>query len=146
MATTFKRVAWADLGNLLTTELNALANGAYSSLGTEYDNSTGLYLYGALLINLASLTPTTGAYLQVFMAEAIDGTNYEDAPSSTNPGYHMMLPLASVATGSATKRLTVFRFDLPASKIKFALLNGTGVSLGATSNTVKLYGGYDQAV
>lgn len=149
---TIKRVAWADLGNVLTTELNSLGNGAYSALGTEYNNTSGLYLWGALEINLASLNPTTGAYLQLFLAQAIDGTNYEDPPATTNPAIHLMLPIASVTTGSATKRLTlgpspgVPGFALPAAKIKFALLNGSGVSLAAASNTVKLWGAYDQVV
>lgn len=146
MATTFKRVAWADLGNVLTTELNSLANAGYSAFGTAYDNTSGLYIAFALDITLASLNPTTGAYLQAFMGQSLDGTTYEDAPSATNPGTHMALPPVSLTTGSAAKRVMTKPFIAPWGKVKFALQNGSGAALAAASNTVKLYGGYDQGV
>lgn len=146
MATTFKRVVWASVGNQLTTELNALANGGFSALSAAYDNTTNLYLYGSLIINLASLNPTAGAYIQIFMAQSLDGSTYEDAPSSTNPGWHMALPSVALTTGAAAKVVVTPAFSLPGGKVKFALLNGSGVALGATTNTVALYGGYDQGV
>lgn len=146
MATTTKRVAWVDLGNVLTTELNSLGSGSYSGLGTAYDNSSGLYLFGRLVITLASLNPTSGAYLLPFMVPAVDGTNYDDAPSSTQPGAHHALPIVNLATGSATKLATTPAFDLHPEKVKFALLNGAGASLAASSNTVKLWGAYLQNV
>lgn len=151
--TTFKRLAWVDLGNVLTTELNSLANGGFSALGTAYDNSSGLYLYGMLLINLATLTPTAGAYVQPFMVLAADGTNYDDAPSSTQPGLHHNLPPLSPSTGAGAKRLTLDGrlwglpgFPMPQSLLKFALLGAAGVAFNASTNTVKLYGAYEQAV
>jgi hypothetical protein len=146
MTTTLKRVAWVDLGNVLTTELNSLSSGSYSGLGTAYDNSSGLYLFGRLVATLASLNPTTGAYLLPFAVPAVDGTNYDDAPSSTQPGAHHALPIVNLATGSAAKLASTPMFDLAPEKIKFALLNGAGASLAASSNTVKLWGGYLQNV
>jgi hypothetical protein len=149
---TIKRVAWVDLGNVLTTETNSLGNGSYSALGTEYDNTSGLYLYGILVVILASLTPTTGAYLQAFMHEAVDGTNYEDAAGSSNPAWGLALPSNSVLVSTSAKRIALGKepglpgFALPASKIKFALLNGTGVSFAASGSSMKLYGAYDQIV
>lgn len=146
MTTTFKRIAWASLGTVLTTELNSLANGGFSAFGPAYDNTSGLYLYFALDIVLASLTPTSGAYLQLFMGQALDGTNYDDVVSSTNPGYDMALPPSALTTGAAAKHASVKQFEAPASKVKFALLNGAGAALAASANTVTLYGGYDQGV
>lgn len=146
MTTTLKRTVWVDLGNVLTTELNSLSNGAYSALGTAYDNSSGLYIYGRLVITLASLTPTTGAYLQAFGVPAVDGTNYDDAPSTTQPGAHHILPIVTPATGAATKLATVPMFDMGPEKLKFNLLNGTGVAFPASGNTVKLWGAYLQNV
>lgn len=146
MATTFKNVAWASLGNVLTTELNTLTSAGYSAYGTAYDNTSGLYLAFAADINLASLNPTGTPYLQLFMGMAIDGTNYEDVPSSTNLGSHMAIPPVSLTTGSATKHVTVPAFFAPPSKVKFALLNGAGVNFAASGNTVALYGLYQQGV
>jgi hypothetical protein len=131
-------------GNVITTEANALGNGSYTAVGTEIDNSTNLDQYGMVEINLASLTPTTGAYLQLFITQAPDGTNYEDPPSSTNPGYQMSVGVFSVTTGAATKRIMSPWFRLPPCKIKFVLLNGTGVALGATGNTVELFTDNDE--
>lgn len=146
MTTTLKRSPWVDLGNVLTTELNSLGSGSYSGLGTAYDNSSGLYLFGKLVITLASLNPTTGAYLLPFMVPAVDGTNYDDAPSSTQPGAQHRMPIVNLATGSATKLATTEMFDLGPEKIKFALLNGAGAALAASGSTVKLWGAYLQNV
>lgn len=131
--------AWTSRSTVLTTELNALANGAYSAVGTAYDNTTNLNQTGYLEVNLASLTPTAGAYLQAFMVQSLDGTNYEDAPSSTNPGYGCQNAGNAVATGVATKRVSIGPFTIPPGKMKFVLLNKTNVALGATGNTVTLY-------
>lgn len=130
--------------NVLTTELNSLGNGSYSGVGTEIDNSTNLDQWGALLVNLASLNPTSGAYLQIYLVPATDGTNYDDAPSSTNPGFDKIIAQVSLTTGSATKRVSTPWFRLPPTKFKFVLLNGSGVALGASGNTVALYTDNDE--
>lgn len=131
-------------GNVLTTELNSLANGGYSAAGTEIDNSANLDQWGSFEINLASLNPTTGAYLQLFIVTAPDGTNYEDNPSSTNPGYHASVAVLPLATGTATKRVMSPWFRLPPTKFKVVLLNGAGVALGASGNTVELFTNNDE--
>ena len=135
---------WASRGDVLTTELNSLASGGYSAAGTAYDNTANLNRWGVCEVNLASLNPTTGAYLMLFMVQSAGGTNYEDAPSSTNPGMHMLVAVLNVATGSATKRVTTRPFRLPAGKVKFVLLNGTNVSLAASGSTVTLYTADDE--
>ena len=129
---------------ILTTELNSLANGSYSAVGTVIDNSANLDQWGGLEISLASLTPTAGAYLQLFLTQAIDGTNYEDPPSATNPGYHMSVAIVSLATGAATKRIVIPFFRLPPTKFKPVLLNGAGVAFAASGNTVTLYTDNDE--
>lgn len=146
MATTFKWSALASRGNVLTTELNALANGGFSAVGPAYDNTTNLDEWGFLDITLASLTPTAGAYLQFFIAQSLDGTTYENPPASTNPGYHMSVMTVAVTTGAGTKRIQTPGFRLPPGKFKFVLLNASGVALGATLNTVALYTSNEQGV
>jgi hypothetical protein len=131
--------AWTSRGTVLTTELNGLGNGAYSGNGPAFDNTSNLDEWAILDIVLASLNPTTGAYLQLLMALSADGTNYEDAASTTNPGTHQAIPSVSIATGSAAKRIVVPPFRLPPNKMKFNLLNAANVALGGTLNTVTLY-------
>lgn len=148
MATTFKWTANASLGTVLTTELNALANGAFSAAGTVLDNTTNHDRWATAVIVLASLNPTAGANLQLFDIRASDAATYEDAPSATNPGSHMLLPggTVSLATGAAAKRAEVREFGLGAAKQKFNLKNQAGVALGATLNTVTIYSQNEQGV
>jgi hypothetical protein len=131
--------AWTSRSSVLTTELNALGNGSYSAAGTAYDNTTNLNQTGYLEVNLASLNPAAGAYLQAFMVQSLDGTNYEDAPSATNPGYGCQNASASLATGTATKRVSIGPFVIPPGKTKFVLLNKAGVALAASGSTMTLY-------
>ncbi len=129
----------------LTTELNSLANGGYSAQGTAFDNTSNLDEFAACDIALASLNPTAGAYLQIFLSQSLDGTTYEDAPSSTNPGTHQLVATVLVTTGSAAKRIMTPWFRIPPGKFKLVLLNQTGVALGASANTVTLYTSNDKA-
>jgi hypothetical protein len=145
-ATTFKWVATSSRGNQLTTELNSLANGAYSAASTAYDNTSNLDEWGALDITLASLNPTAGAYLQIFLVVSLDGTTYQDVPSSTNPGFSMSAVVVELTTGSAAKRVMTPLFRIPPTKFKFILLNKSNVALGASSNTVALYTANEQSV
>ena len=128
-----------DRGTVLTTELNNLANSAYSAVGTVIDNSVNLDQYGSVEVNLASLSPAAGAYVTVFIVQAIDGVNYEDAASATNPAFQNAVASISIPTGAAVKRIVSPWFKLPPTKVKFLLLNGAGVTLAATGNTVKLF-------
>ncbi len=129
----------ASGGTVLTTELNSLANGAFSAYGTEINNATGLHTYGWLDVVLASLNPTSGASMTLFMVPTYDGTNYPDVPSTTNPAAQFIVQTIDVATGSAAKRVGTGTFRIPPFKVKFVLLNSTNVALGASSNTVTLY-------
>lgn len=132
--------AWTSRGNVLTTELNSLANGSFSSAGTEVDNSTNLDQYGKVEINLASLSPTAGANLELYMITAPDGTNYEDAPGSNNPATHVCTAVIPLDTTASDAKLCMSGvFLLQPAKTKFVLKNAAGVALGASGNTVELF-------
>lgn len=146
MATTFKWTAAPSRGNQLTTELNALANGGFSAVGPAYDNTTNLDEWGACDITLASLAAATGAYLQLFLAVSLDGTNYEDAPAATQPGSHNLVATVSVLVSTSVKRIVTPWFRLPPNKFKFVLKNAAGVALGASGNTVALFTTNEQSV
>lgn len=142
---TLWQAAPASRGTGLTTELNSLANGAFSAVGTAIDNTANKDQYAAMDIVLASLTPASGATLSLYLVQSADGTTYEDAPSATNPGSHMLVATVLVTTGAAAKRIVSPWFYLPPGKFKLVLLNSTGVALGATLNTVTVYTSNDQA-
>lgn len=138
MANPIKHETPTDEGNVLTTELNSLADNAYSAFGTALDNAANKDQSFVAEINLASLNPTTGAFVTLFAVPSYEGTNYADAPSSTNPGRNMIAAQVDVATGSAAKVVNTPPFALPPFKHKFVLRNDTNVTLGASGNTVKI--------
>jgi hypothetical protein len=151
LATTFKWAAtWTDrsasTGGTVSTELNALANGAFSAVSAIYDNGTNLDEWASFVIDLASLTPTAGAYLQIFLVDSLDGTNYEDAPSTTNPGIQKLVATVSLNAAVGTKREITAPFRLPPGKMKWVVKNAAGVALGATGNTCKLFTTNEQAL
>jgi hypothetical protein len=124
----------------LTTELNSLANNAFSAVGPAFDNTSNLDQWFGFDLVLASLNPTAGAYVNIYAVPSWDGTNYADAPSSTNPGNHVLVATLSITTGSAAKRqMSLYPVQLPPGKMKFVIKNGCGVAFGASSNTLTLY-------
>jgi hypothetical protein len=138
MVTVFGWTGATSRGTVLTTELNSLANGAFSAVGPAFDNTTNKDEYAVADFNLASLLPTTGGFLQLFFVVSIDGTTYEDPPSSTNPGAHMPICLVSLNVSTSTKRVSSKRFEIPPFKGKFVLKNAAGVALAASGNTVSI--------
>ena len=131
-------------GNILTTELNSLANDAYSAVGPAFDNTSNLDQFAWVEVNLASLNPTTGAFITLFLVQSLDGTNYEDEPSSTLPGYHAIRAVIPIKTGSATKRAISDMFRIPPGHFKPVLRNDCNVAFGASGNTVELFTANDE--
>jgi len=128
-------------GTVLTTELNSLANAGYCGVGPAFDNTSNLDRWGWLeFLGGGSITPTAGATISVFLVHSLDGTNYDDAASATNPATHQLVAVLSIQTGAHTVRAnTLFPFPLPPGKFKFVLKNNTGVTLTATTNTLTLF-------
>jgi hypothetical protein len=142
MATVKWGAAPTSRGTVLSTQLNALANGGYSALGSAYDNSSNLDRWGWVELSLVSLNPTAGACIYVYLAPSVDGgTDYDDGPSSTNPASHLLVAALSVKTGSAAKKVvSLVPFALPPGLFKFALKNQCGVVLATSdSNLLVLY-------
>jgi hypothetical protein len=146
MATVFKWATLRAAASALTTELNALANAGFSAAGTAIDNATNLDEWAQCEIILSSLTPTAGATLTLYMVCSLDGTNYEDAPSSTNPGTHMAVATVALNAVVGAKRLVTPQFQIPPCKFKLVLQNNANVALGATGNTVTISTGTEQGV
>jgi hypothetical protein len=138
MANVAKWNAPAAVATVLSTDLNSLGNSSLSTpteSGATYDNSANLDLYANFELALASLNPTGSPYCALHFLPTFDGTNYADAAASLTSHVLCSFPLT---TGSAAKRVTVKNVLLPALKGKFALENGSGVSLAASGNTVKI--------
>ena len=132
----------AAASNVLTTELNSLADGSVTALGTEEDNSTNKYLFADFQIDLASLTiSSTSAWLGVYLIPTVDGTNYPDWSSGSFANYHSGYFAGAAfikAVSSTAARADLRNVIVPPGKFKVAIRNATGVSLASSGNTAKI--------
>jgi hypothetical protein len=135
MANAVKWSTPAAIVSVLTTELNALGNNTLSALGPAYDNATNKNQYIDIELVLASLTPTSGGYVALYAALAVDGTNYGDAKRES---LQQLIGIFSLDTATAAKRTSLRNILLPPELMKFYVDNQAGVALGATLNTVKV--------
>lgn len=122
---------------VLSTELNSLANGADAVSTTAIDNETDQYEFLALELSLASLTPTTGACVYVFLVPSIDGTNYDDNGGTITAPNSALVAVFELSTSTTTKRRTARGIRLDPFKYKLVVRNAAGVSLPSSGNTVK---------
>lgn len=133
--------SWAapnTIGNALTTELNSLANGSYSSASSAIDNEAGLFLYLDLELLLASLTPTGAPTVSVYAVYSIDnGTNFEDGGGATAPPNAALLCTIDLSTSASIKRRTRVNLSIAPLQFKLVVLNNSGVSFAASGNTVR---------
>lgn len=137
--------AWNSEGNVLSTELNSLADGSRTNAGTEVDNSTNLDQYGKVEINVTfGSAPSAGAYVDLHAVTAPDGTNYEDGSSSVDPGSHTMVARIPVRATTSAQRLMSRVFPLEPAKTKFILVNQTGQAFPASGSTVELFSSNDE--
>lgn len=122
----------------LSTQLNSLANNAFSSQSAEINNESGLYMYLDLELLLASFTPGSGSpYCAVWLVYNLDGTNYEKAPngSSGDKAPDAIFPLeASVAQSS---RIIVPNIPIAPLRFRLILRNVSGAALPSSGNTLR---------
>lgn len=152
MATTLKQVEQATAVTLMSTELNSLANNSNAAatanlVNTQGTSNTDGYIRGKLELYLAapSTTVTANTGLSVWFLSTVDGSNFEDGSSSITPARSpdIVLPLRAVSTAQRVGR----KVRVPVGTLGILLRNeGTGVTLGATGNTLKLLFNSDQQV
>ena len=114
--------------NLVSTELNSLANGSESAVFT-YDNSSNKDLYGSVTVLLGSITPTTGGSvsLRVYVS---DGTNTEDK-SASGDIYTKALTTTTSAKVVVFPMVRLYPFSL-----RFSITNNSGVTSASSNNGV----------
>src|SRR5678815_5278534 len=145
MATTFKWAAPEAIATYYTTELNSLANATFVAVGAEISNETGLYPYIAFELVLASLSPTAGAYVDIWIDYQPDATNYSDPakPLQTSP---LLCTIPLDTTASTAQRINSQICTIMPMDFKLQLRNMAGVALNASGNTLKYRRFTDQGV
>lgn len=149
MATNF---LWGTVGtviNLLTTELNSLANNAGTAYGPEVGVANDAQL-GMLHLHLASNSSafTVSSYLSVFFVPSIttaSGATYPTYTSGTTPALSQSNYLVgNIAINPKTQAANVVDEVLPgviipAGFFKCIVINSSGVALPASGNTLDVY-------
>ncbi|MGE5165130.1 MAG: hypothetical protein ACM3IH_14050 [Sphingobacteriales bacterium] len=119
--------------------MNSLGSASMSSASAAYDNATNLNIYVDIEVNLASLSPASGAYVALYIAEQADGTNYP-APSAADMRLSQTQLLCIIPVGttaSTAQRVVVRNVVIPPASFKIYLDNQCGVALAASGSTVK---------
>ena len=126
--------------SLLTTELNSLAAGNGSSLGSEFDNTaTGTkYMFGdfQLAVEFAS-SPTVNELVHIYLIPALDGSNYADGSSTFFPAtcHKGAFP---VRANADPQKLVLFGIVLPPSKFKMIVVNTTSAAFESSGNVLSI--------
>ena len=111
-----------------------------SAASATYANQTNLDLYCDVEVVLNTLSPTTGAYVSIYVLAAIDGTNFPAQSDVdlrlTSTQLFCIIPIGTTAT--TAQRVAVRNLLLPPQPVQFKLDNQTGVTLNASGNTVKI--------
>ncbi len=142
MATNFLYGAAGTVMNLLTTELNSLANGTLSAIGPEINNSSG-YQMGQLTVTLASAAFVAPSYINIYLVPSSDtaGTAYPTFTSAAAAALSNYLVAVVYINGSTAAQKEMYPYvPIPLGKFKtLALTGGSTPTLAASGNTVDLY-------
>jgi hypothetical protein len=134
--------AWTGATTVLSTEMNSLAAGSRTTLGsTAFTNSTILAQYGIIRLNLTyTSTPGTGDAIWLYMVQQVDGSNYAQGGSTVDPGVHNIIAFVPIYATQSAQIIDSPIFALPPSNVKFLLTNkASSASMASSGNTAVLY-------
>lgn len=132
--------AAVDRGNVLTTEIEAVADRDYSDLGTTVlANQTNLdrFFFALLTIDFVSSPNNFGA-VELYAVPSPDGTNYVDAGSTIRPAPALRCGTFLLLNTGSPQLLVTSTFALLPLKYKFMIRNRSGQPI-PTGAQVKIY-------
>lgn len=145
-------ITWGTVGtvmNLLTTEMNNLANNSGTAYGPEVGASSGTPQTGVFHFHIASssLAFTTASNVIIMLVPSITlaGTNYPTYTSGASPIFANQNYLPNILYINPTTQSsnvvdeTMFPVLIPPGKFKTILINQSGFQLPASGNTLDLY-------
>lgn len=122
----------------ISTALNALASAAMASTAT-ISNQTNLDMYVDLEVNLAAFSPSAGAFIGIYILEAIDGSNFPAQSAAdlrlTSTQLLCVVPIGT--TGATAQRVAARNIVIPPGAFQLVLDNQTGTAFAASGNTLK---------
>ncbi len=123
--------------NILTTELNSLADGG-NKLSAAFDNSADLFVFEDVEVLVKSVTtPAADAHAKLYILPSVDGTNYADGTDSIDPADSNEVYTVLVRAAAADQYHTFRGIILPPGLYKYLFMSEIGVTMAATLNTLK---------
>lgn len=140
MSSLVKWDSTSSRGNILTTELNSLANAARSVASAALDNAANLDKYGwfQLTVTFGS-APSATAYINLYLMPSLDGSNYADGSDTVNPGADALVVTIPILASTSAQRKIAGPIWLPPFKFKTILENQTGQAFPASGSVLLLY-------
>jgi hypothetical protein len=133
------------------TELASMPNtdGAWGNGGgltsNVWDNTSLLYPEADVIVNLGSISPSSGGFMLLAFQWSPDGTNYPDPQFASGqnaanvPNIGTPIFQQALVTGASAKILVFPSVKLRPGKAKILLVNQSGVTLAATGNSATMY-------
>lgn len=137
MATISRKVYTTALTSILTTELNSLATATATVASSTVDNSTNLDLYMDLLLQVTFGTaPTANTTCDLYIQPSLDNTTFADTVVAATPAKNLLIGSFYVRNVNTAQAMTLNNILIP-QYFKLVLINNTGQTMAATSNTLK---------
>lgn len=127
------------VATVMSTELNSVTSASMTQSSASYDNTSNLDIYVDIEIVLAALSPSAGAYVALWLEEAIDGSDFpaQSAADLRLTTTQLLVTIPIGTTASTAQRVVARQVPIPPAKFFVNLDNQTGVTLAASGNTVK---------
>lgn len=134
-----KHAAKAAAENVLTTQLNSLANGslAITSTAVSNDAASELELYGdfRLYLNTQGAARSSGANVTMWILPEVDGT-YPYGSASLEPQAELIVGSFSFDAATTARYAVLRDVPLPPSDFHVVVQNNTGQALASSGNTL----------
>lgn len=123
---------------VLSTELNALANGAAVTSGVIDNTDEGDQFCDIELVWAAAALPTADRTVDLYWVRSLDGTDYEDASATRPPATAF---IGSFVTDNVTtiQRKIIGQVAMPRRDCKLLIVNSTGQAFAASGNVLRMY-------
>lgn len=128
MATT----KWTAPTNVSTGITGNTINDGAGALGSEYDNETNLNTFAAIELTTDHASSPAGGVFLVYFIVSLDGTNYEEGGTSTQPSRPPDVVIHP-SSSTAAQEITVRDIPIPPFKFKPLVWNDTGVNSDASA-------------
>lgn len=143
------KVLWANesASQVMTTELNSLANSAFAVDGADYANATNKFRFATFQLDIASFAsaPTAGTYLELHAFYKLDGTLYADgndgdADADSIPSSATLVGIFPVSSTNATRQIvSIKNIQLVPKDVRFCVKNLCGQALAASGNVLTIF-------